>query len=164
MKGDLYVSDALRNGAAGCVLEQAEPEELLEAIRSVAVGRCYLSRSLSQRAIEACSRGSREEEPDPLWRLTARERDVLRLMAEGYNGVQIAGLLCLSPRTVESHRQKLRHSSACTSWLRSWPSRSPGASGKLPRSLEALMIRWAPPRTRPEPPSKHQGGQYAPEH
>jgi len=104
---DPYVLDALRNGVAGYVLDQEEPEELLQALREVAAGGRYLSSSLSQRAFEVYARGAEESPPDPFDRLTVREREVLGLMAEGHSGVQIAGLLCLSPRTVESHRQKL---------------------------------------------------------
>ncbi len=102
---DPYVLDALRR-VAGHFLEQEEPEELFQAIREVTVGGRYLSRSLSQRAFDVYARGAEESPPDPFGRLTVHEREVLRLMAEGHSGVQIAGLLYISPRTVESHRQK----------------------------------------------------------
>lgn len=100
---EAYVVEALSRGAAGYALKQAETAELGRAIRDVAAGRRYLSPPLSERALEAYSR--RASGPaDPYDTLTNREREVLKLVAEGYTNVAIADRLCISARTVETHR------------------------------------------------------------
>ena len=100
---EAYVLEALRCGAAGYALKQAEPAELGRAIREVAAGRRYLSPPLSERALEAYSR--RAGGPaDPYDTLTHREREVLQLVAEGHTNAAIGVRLYISARTVETHR------------------------------------------------------------
>lgn len=98
--------EALRTGAAGYVIKRAEAGELLQAIRSALAGDIYvhpaMTRSLlRQPVVTERRRGT----PAPA--LTPREIDVLRLLVRGNTNRQIAGLLGLSPRTVESHRANL---------------------------------------------------------
>jgi DNA-binding NarL/FixJ family response regulator len=104
---DCYVVEALQAGAKSYVLKDCPPEELLRAVREVAAGHRYLAPPLSDRAIEAYLVRSEESKLDPYDMLTSREREVLILAAQGMTGSQTAERLCISPRTVESHRSRL---------------------------------------------------------
>jgi two-component system, NarL family, response regulator NreC len=104
---DCYVVEALQAGAKSYVLKDCPPEELLRAVREVAAGHRYLAPPLSDRAIEAYLVRSEESKLDPYDMLTSREREVLILAAQGMTGAQTAERLCISPRTVESHRARL---------------------------------------------------------
>ncbi len=100
---EAYVLEALRCGAAGYALKQAEAGELERAIREVAAGRRYLSPPLSERALETYTRRAGGA-PDPYDSLTGREREVLKLVAEGHTNAAVGERLCISTRTVETHR------------------------------------------------------------
>jgi DNA-binding NarL/FixJ family response regulator/signal transduction histidine kinase len=95
---DAYVNGAMKSGASGYLLKDAAAEELFHAIREVAQGRRYLSRS-----IEEAGAADREL-TDVYDTLTMREREVLHLAAEGLTSAQIADRLSISPRTAETHR------------------------------------------------------------
>ena len=96
-----YLFDALKAGASGYVLKRAADEDLIEAVRSVAAGRPFLS-AITQTALvkEWVDQGAQE----PRERLTPRELDVVKLIAEAYTNKQIAEILKVSEKTVESHR------------------------------------------------------------
>ena len=101
---------ALHAGAAGFVVKRAEPSELLEAIRAVSRGEIYVHPAMTRRAAATADDDgtpARASAPAPATALTPRELDVLRLLARGNTNRQIAGLLGLSPRTIESHRANL---------------------------------------------------------
>lgn len=101
---------ALHAGAAGYVVKRAEPSELLEAIRAVCRGEIYVHPAMTRRAAATAgddATPARPSAPAPPTALTPRELDVLRLLARGNTNRQIAGLLGLSPRTIESHRANL---------------------------------------------------------
>jgi DNA-binding NarL/FixJ family response regulator len=103
-----YVLEALRAGANGYVVKDADVAELLRAVREAAAGRRYLSPPLSETALGAYARrAAGGAPPDPYETLTLREREVLRLTAEGHTGVVVAQRLFISPRTVETHRANL---------------------------------------------------------
>ncbi len=104
---EAYVLEALKNGAAGYVLKKSSPDELVRAIRAVVAGELFLSRSLSQHAIEVYQQKAQEAPPDPYERLTNREREVLYLTAEGHTSSEIGARLSISPRTVEMHRSHM---------------------------------------------------------
>ena len=94
-----YATEALAAGAAGYVLKHSAPEELVTAIREALAGRVYVTPRIAGDVLEALRRG---DEAQP--RLTARQAEVLQLIAEGRSAKEIAALLDLSPRTVESHK------------------------------------------------------------
>lgn len=102
-----HVLDALRSGVSAYVLKESDPAELIAAVRAVAADQRYLSPPLSERAIDAYTRQARSRPIDPLQLLTPREREVLRLVAEGYTSAAIAAQLQISPRTAETHRANL---------------------------------------------------------
>jgi len=101
-----YVIEAIRAGAAGYILKDTGPSEIVEAIHSVMQGNRYLSKQLSER-LEG-NIPSIEDAPLDLYQtLTAREREVLHMTAEGKSSIQIGNKLAISPRTVEIHRRNL---------------------------------------------------------
>lgn len=111
-KTDEYIQEALRNGASGYILKESGPEELLTAIRTVLAGKVYLSPDVSERVVSGLlSVGQREtgEATTALDTLTLREREVLKLVAEGHGNKHIANYLNLSVKTVEKHRSSLMH-------------------------------------------------------
>src|SRR5439155_23931542 len=87
--------------------KEACAEDLVRAIRAVAAGGTYFSPPLSGRAVSAYLRQVEGQPADPFESLTAREREVLQMTAEGHSGAEIAARLFISPRTVESHRASL---------------------------------------------------------
>jgi DNA-binding NarL/FixJ family response regulator len=101
---DAYVVEALRNGASGYVLKDASAQELVAAIRAAAEGRHYLSAPFSQQPLETYLQKAKETRVDPYDTLTAREREVLHLAAEGLSNAEMAARLHISPRTAETHR------------------------------------------------------------
>lgn len=100
-----YVYQALRAGADGYVLKSARAAEVVEALRRISRGRRYMSESVSNLLIFDIA--AQRAALDPLSQLTDRERDVLRLTAEGKSSVAAARLLNLSPKTVESYRSRI---------------------------------------------------------
>jgi DNA-binding NarL/FixJ family response regulator len=101
-----YVIRALRSGAAGYMLKDAATLELELALRSVAQGKTYLSPSISRTVIDSYLERVGDES-SPLEQLTARQREILQLIAEGKNTKEIAGMLDISIKTVEAHRLQL---------------------------------------------------------
>jgi two-component system response regulator NreC len=99
-----YVIEALRSGAKGYVLKAAPIEELVYAINEVVAGHRFLSSSLSDKALESYVQKSKDNQSD---NLTIREREIMQLAVQGNTNAQIAGILCISRRTVESHRASL---------------------------------------------------------
>jgi two-component system, NarL family, response regulator NreC len=104
---EAYVVQALRAGAAGYVLKRNAATELVAAIRAAQDGQAYLHPSIARRVIDdyvSRIRAAEDAASEPHERLTPREREVLQLAAEGHSTRAIAGLLCLSTKTVEHHR------------------------------------------------------------
>ncbi len=104
---EAYVLESLSAGAVGYVLKESSAEELVKAIRTVAAGGRYFSPPLSEPALGTYARKAKGAPLDPYDTLTAREREVLQLTAEGLTGTEISARLFISPRTVESHRANL---------------------------------------------------------
>ncbi|GAB4264844.1 MAG: response regulator transcription factor [Deferrisomatales bacterium] len=107
-KTEEYVFEALQAGADGYVLKDSSANELRVALESIQKGLRYVSPSVSSPVIEGYLGGRPAAEPDsPFRTLTQREREVLKLVAEGYKNREIADLLCISAKTVEKHRSNL---------------------------------------------------------
>lgn len=102
-----YVTEALASGAAGYILKETDTGNLIPAIRQIMGGTRYLSPSVNDRVIDAYLQKTRAEAVDPFDTLTARERQVLRLLAEGCTSAVIAERLSISVRTAEHHRASL---------------------------------------------------------
>ena len=103
-----YVREALRAGASGYVLKHDAFTELLAAIRTVASGKRYISAQLSDLVMDDyVRRGDGTQPANDLDKLSAREREILQLVAEGHSSGQIAGILHISTRTVDAHRSNV---------------------------------------------------------
>jgi DNA-binding NarL/FixJ family response regulator len=105
---DDYVFEALQIGASGFLLKTAPPEDLLTAVRVVSRGEALLSPSVTRRVIQEVTRRQRRAPRSPdLNRLTQRELEVLRLLAEGRSNAEIAAELFLSEATVKTHTSSI---------------------------------------------------------
>jgi len=100
---DEYVFEALSAGASGFVLKDDPPEQLIAAIRTVAAGDALLSPAVTKRVIRQFARTPRPAPPSGLDELTAREHEVLRLIALGRSNAEIAQELYITEGTVKTH-------------------------------------------------------------
>ena len=107
-KTDEYVREALRAGADGYVLKDASYEELVLALRHVVMGKRFLSADVSGHLVDALIQGAQPTtapaKSTPWNKLTARERSILKLIAEGRTNRAAAEYLSVSPKTIEKHR------------------------------------------------------------
>ena len=103
-----YLLSTLQAGADGYVLKDATHDELIMAIHNVMAGKPYLSPGISDKVIEGYLEGKENSLSVSSWqRLSQREREVLKLIAEGCKNKEIAEDLCISLKTVEKHRANL---------------------------------------------------------
>jgi len=107
-KSDEYIIAALKAGANGYMLKDASQNELFLAIDYVINGKTFLSPSISDKVVDAFLNTDKKDKPAAvLDNLTAREREILKLVAEGNTNKKIAEHLCISLKTVEKHRSNL---------------------------------------------------------
>jgi DNA-binding NarL/FixJ family response regulator len=107
-KTEEYVLTTLQAGADGYVLKDATHSELVMAIKNVLMGKRYLSPGISEKVIEGYLEGRKTIKTRSAWdTLTQREREILKLIAEGYKNKEIADYLFISLKTVEKHRANL---------------------------------------------------------
>ena len=107
-KSEEYIVAALQAGANGYMLKDASQNELLLAIDYVINGKTFLSPSISDKVVDAFLNTDKKDKPAAvLDNLTAREREILKLVAEGNTNKKIADHLCISLKTVEKHRSNL---------------------------------------------------------
>jgi len=103
-----HVFQALQAGAQGYLLKEVAGLEVIQAVRAVSAGRRYLSQKINDLIIDAYMRhGEAAAEYSPLARLAPREREVLQLVAEGKSTIEIARILPLSTKTVETYRSRI---------------------------------------------------------
>jgi DNA-binding NarL/FixJ family response regulator len=101
---DEYLFEALRVGAAGFLVKDTEPVELLRGVRSVAAGDALLSPGVTRRVIEEfASRARVPAAPKEIGQLTDREREVMALVGAGLSNEEIAARLVVSPATAKTH-------------------------------------------------------------
>ncbi len=102
-----FVIEMLKAGAFGYLLKDSAPEELTSAIRAVASNQPYLSPKITDVVLKDYLNTLSQKEPTAFTVLTAREREVLQLIAEGRSTKQIASALHVSVKTIETHRQQM---------------------------------------------------------
>jgi DNA-binding NarL/FixJ family response regulator len=103
----LFAERVLRAGAMGYVTKQESPETLLGAIRQVLRGEVYLSSRMTSRLLHRVAAGAPPQE-SPIQSLSNRELEVFEMIGQGLTTLQIARRLELSPKTIETHREKLK--------------------------------------------------------
>lgn len=106
-RSDEYFFKMLKAGASGYVLKGAETSELITAIRTVARGEVFLYPTMAKQLLQDYLSRLNESEAAGQLTLTPREREILRLLAEGYSNKEIAERLVVSPSTIHSHRTNL---------------------------------------------------------
>lgn len=107
-KTEDYIHAALKAGADGYILKDATQEEFRVAIRSVLQGKTYLSMDVSAKVVTGYLGGGKSAGRSSIYdSLTHREREILKLVAEGQSNKSAAEFLCLSVKTVEKHRSNL---------------------------------------------------------
>ncbi len=107
-KTDEYIHESLKAGADGYILKDSTHHELSVAIHSILKGKIYLSPDISEKVVCAYRSPKNPSGISSSWdSLTSREREVLKLVAEGHPNKYIADYLCLSVKTVEKHRSNL---------------------------------------------------------
>jgi len=107
-KGDEYISASMNAGANGYILKDASYDELVMAIKYVMAGKTFISPSISDKVVEAYLKHSKKKKTETgLGILTSREREILKLIAEGLTNKDIAAHLYISSKTVEKHRSNL---------------------------------------------------------
>jgi DNA-binding NarL/FixJ family response regulator len=101
---DEYVHEAIRAGASGFLLKDVQPAQLVDAVRFVAAGEALLAPTVTRRLLDRFARAFPDEKPPPsLSRLTARELEILRLVAGGLSNAEIAEQLVVTEATVKTH-------------------------------------------------------------
>jgi two-component system response regulator NreC len=105
---EYYAQDMIRLGVKGFVLKRSSGDELVEAIHQVREGGVYWDKAVVESAVSVFAGTPRKEERDlELAALTSREREVCRLLAHGHTNTEIAALLSISVRTVQTHREHI---------------------------------------------------------
>jgi DNA-binding NarL/FixJ family response regulator len=101
---DEYVHEAIRAGASGFLLKDVQPAQLVDAVRVVAAGEALLAPTVTRRLLDRFARALPHEKPPPaLEGLTARELEILRLVAGGLSNAEIAEELVVTEATVKTH-------------------------------------------------------------
>ena len=102
-----FVGQMLRSGASGYLLKDAAFEALIEALEVVASGQTYLTGDVAGVVVSHFVRGENDQNGSAYEALTAREREVLQLLSEGYASKQIARQLNISVKTIDTHRYQI---------------------------------------------------------
>lgn len=107
-KSDEYILAVFEAGAEGYCLKDADQDELMNAIEHILSGKTYLSPEVSEKVLEGYLEGRKTLKKRSTWQtLTQREKEVLKLIGEGYKSKEISNYLCISWKTVEKHRANI---------------------------------------------------------
>lgn len=105
-----YITEAFQAGATGYVVKESAHERLLEGLDTISQGNYFLDSSISQELVKTLKgtpvREARASDTE-YGRLTIREQEIMRLLAEGFKAKEIGEMLCISPKTVENHRTNI---------------------------------------------------------
>lgn len=104
----LYADRALRAGAMGYINKDAGTDTIVSAIRRIVSGKVYLSPEMSERMLHRMVLGKKGVQDSPLEMLSDRELEAFQLMGHGLTTAQIADRMCLSPKTVETYRARVK--------------------------------------------------------
>jgi DNA-binding NarL/FixJ family response regulator len=104
-----HIARAFQAGALGYVLKESAGMDVVKAVRAVHSGSRYVSQKLAETGVYDLAQQHQGGSASPLERLSEREREVLQLIVEGRTSAQIAGILALSPKTIETYRSRLMH-------------------------------------------------------
>jgi len=105
-----HIMRALKAGARGYILKESAGKELVRSIRSVTLGRRYLSRKITEKLIDIyidLDKHTSAEIITPLEKLSSREREILQLVVEGHSSAEIADIIYISKKTVETYRSRM---------------------------------------------------------
>ncbi len=103
-----YILEAFGSGADGYCLKNDTHTELLTAIKNLLAGKSYISPSVSEQVLEGYLAGRQRLKKETSWEsLTKREKEVLKLVGEGYSSVEIGKILNISPKTADKHRSNI---------------------------------------------------------
>ncbi len=103
-----YILEAFSSGADGYCIKTSPGKELLNALKTVLGGRQYVSPEISDKVLEGYIEGKKTIRQESSWDgITRREREVLKLVGEGYQNKEISDYLCISVKTVEKHRANI---------------------------------------------------------
>jgi DNA-binding NarL/FixJ family response regulator len=107
-KQEEYIIEAFKSGAEGYCLKASSHDELILAINAVLSDKFYVSPEISEKVLEGFLEGKKKIREKSSWdTLTQREREVLKLVGEGYQNKEISDYLCISVKTVEKHRANI---------------------------------------------------------
>jgi DNA-binding NarL/FixJ family response regulator len=104
----MYAERLLAAGANGYIMKEAASEQLLLALRRVLEGGVYVSEAIGSRMIQTMAAGGTHVSPNPIDRLSTREVQILHMIGKGLATRQVAEVLSLSVKTVESHRERIK--------------------------------------------------------
>jgi DNA-binding NarL/FixJ family response regulator len=103
-----YILEAFESGADGYCLKKESHAELLAAIKNILSGKSFISPAISSKVLEGYLEGRKKiKRKTSLETLTQREKEVLKLVGEGYSSIEIGDILCISSKTVDKHRSNI---------------------------------------------------------
>jgi DNA-binding NarL/FixJ family response regulator len=103
-----YILEAFESGADGYCLKKDSHAELLAAIKNILSGKSYISPAISSKVLDGYLEGRKKlKKKTSLETLTQREKEVLKLVGEGYSSIEIGNILCISSKTVDKHRSNI---------------------------------------------------------